>query len=89
MTDAANNVTTYAYDTENNLTSITDALSRVTGFAYDARGRVTTVTFPSTLAETSVPANLSLQLRTLPDHSEMRTSRRLSRGTVDLFPAPR
>ena len=52
VTDAANNVTTYGYDTENNLTSITDANQDVTGFAYDAYGRVTETDFPSSYAET-------------------------------------
>ena len=52
VTDAANNVTTYGYDTENNLTSITDANSHTTNFAYDAFGRVTQTTFPSSAVET-------------------------------------
>ncbi|MFZ0321748.1 MAG: RHS repeat domain-containing protein, partial [Candidatus Sulfotelmatobacter sp.] len=41
----------YAYDTENNLLSITDANNHTTSFAYNARGWVTQTTFPSTLAE--------------------------------------
>ncbi len=55
MTDAQTpsaGVTTYAYDSENNLTSITDALGRATSFTYDSYGRVTKATFPSTLEET-------------------------------------
>ena len=40
VTDAANNVPQYAYDTEDNLTSITDANSHSTLFTYDAFGRV-------------------------------------------------
>jgi YD repeat-containing protein len=32
VTDAAQHVTQYAYDDENNLTSITDANSHVTGY---------------------------------------------------------
>ncbi|MGH9670842.1 MAG: RHS repeat-associated core domain-containing protein, partial [Terriglobales bacterium] len=44
-------VTRYAYDTENNLTSITDALGRQTSFTYDSLGRVTQTTFPSSLLE--------------------------------------
>ena len=52
VTDAALNVTAYAYDTESNLTGITDAASRTTYFEYDAFGRVTETTFPSTLSET-------------------------------------
>ena len=52
VTDAANHVTTYGYDTENNLTSITDANQHVTGFVYDAYGRVTETDFPSSYAET-------------------------------------
>jgi YD repeat-containing protein len=51
VTDAALNVTTYAYDLENNLTSITDAAGHITSFVYDAFGRVTQTTFPSTLTE--------------------------------------
>ena len=42
---------TYAYDTENNLTSITDANSNQTAFTYDAYGRVTQTNFPSSLSE--------------------------------------
>jgi YD repeat-containing protein len=41
-----------AYDTENNLVSITDASAHSTFFAYDAFGRVTNMNFPSTLSET-------------------------------------
>jgi len=43
--------TQYAYDTENNLLSITDANAHTTQFAYNSRGWVTQTTFPSTLAE--------------------------------------
>lgn len=50
--DAANNVTTYGYDTESNLTGITDANNQLTTFTYDAFGRVTRTSFPSTLIET-------------------------------------
>ncbi|MGH9670841.1 MAG: RHS repeat domain-containing protein [Terriglobales bacterium] len=52
VTDAqtpTHGVTQYAYDTENNLTSITDASGRVTSFGYDALGRVTQTSFPSSL----------------------------------------
>jgi YD repeat-containing protein len=52
VTDAANNVTQYVYDTEDNLTSITDANSHLTLFTYDAFGRVTNANFPSTFSET-------------------------------------
>ena len=52
MTDAANNVTTYGYDTENNLTSIRDANYNTTSFTYDAFGRVTQTTFPAGNVET-------------------------------------
>jgi YD repeat-containing protein len=48
VTDAANNLTTYAYDTENNLTSIQDANLNTTSFTYDQFGRVTQTNFPST-----------------------------------------
>jgi YD repeat-containing protein len=51
VTDPANNVTQYNYDTENNLTSITDANNHTTYFAYNARGWVTQTTFPSNLYE--------------------------------------
>lgn len=51
-TDPAGNVTKYAYDTENNLLSITDANTHTTNFAYDAFGRVTKTTFPSGYIET-------------------------------------
>ena len=49
--DAASNVTTYTYDTENNLLGITDANSHTTNFNYDAFGRVTQTTFPSSFYE--------------------------------------
>jgi RHS repeat-associated protein len=52
VTDAAQNETQYAYDTENNLLSITDALGRATSFHYDAFGRVTETDFPSSYNET-------------------------------------
>ena len=51
MTDAASNVTTYGYDTENNLVSIKDANNHTTGFAYDSFGRVTQTNFPVGSAE--------------------------------------
>jgi YD repeat-containing protein len=54
VTDAALNVTHYAYDTENNLLSITDANSHTTSFTYDAFGRVTQTSFPSGLNENYV-----------------------------------
>jgi RHS repeat-associated protein len=44
-------VTQYAYDDENNLTSITDANSHVTGFQYDNFSRVKETDFPSGHAE--------------------------------------
>src|SRR6266853_5300210 len=44
-------MTQYAYDTEDNLLSITDANNHTTYFAYNARGWVTGTTFPSTLSE--------------------------------------
>jgi len=51
VTDAAGNLNQYAYDTENNLLSITDANGHSTSFTYDVYGRVTQTTFPSSLAE--------------------------------------
>jgi YD repeat-containing protein len=36
VTGAANTVTTYGYDTENNLTSIQDVNHNTTHFSYDA-----------------------------------------------------
>jgi RHS repeat-associated protein len=48
ITDAQNNVTTYAYDAKGNRTSVTDALSHQTTFAYDAMSRLTTITYPDT-----------------------------------------
>ena len=51
VTDAAQNLTVYGYDTENHLVDITDAANHETAFAYDALGRVTQVTFPSSLSE--------------------------------------
>jgi YD repeat-containing protein len=45
-------VTTYGYDTESNLTSVTDANNHTTTFAYDAFGRVTQTSFPSSSVET-------------------------------------
>jgi YD repeat-containing protein len=52
VTDAQNNVTTYGYDREGNLTSITDANHNATDFTYDAFGRVIKTTFPSGYIET-------------------------------------
>jgi RHS repeat-associated protein len=54
VTDAAQNPTQYAYDTENNLLSITDANGHQTSFTYDAFGRVTQTAFPSSLAESYI-----------------------------------
>jgi len=51
VTDPAHNTTQYAYDTEDNLLSITDANNHTTQFAYNARGWVTQTTFPSTWIE--------------------------------------
>jgi YD repeat-containing protein len=47
VTDAAQNVITYAYDTENDLLSITDASDHSTSFTYDEFRRVTQTTFPA------------------------------------------
>ena len=58
MTDAAQNVTQYAYDPENNLTSITDANQHTTSFQYDDKGRVTQTTFPSTKIESYTYDNI-------------------------------
>ena len=54
VTDASTpgNVTTYGYDSENNLTSIRDAKGNTTSFYYDAFGRVTKTAFPSGYIET-------------------------------------
>jgi YD repeat-containing protein len=41
----------HAYDSEDNLLSITDANNHTTSFDYNARGWVTGTTFPSTLSE--------------------------------------
>ena len=48
ITDAQNNVTTYAYDAKGNRTSVTDALNHTTTFAYDAMSRLTSITYPDT-----------------------------------------
>jgi YD repeat-containing protein len=46
-----NDVTTYTYDTEGNLTRVTNALNQVTTFSnYDAHGRPGTITDPNGLA---------------------------------------
>ena len=52
VTDPANNLTSYAYDSEDTLSAITDANNHTTNFADNARGWVTQTTFPSTLYET-------------------------------------
>jgi RHS repeat-associated protein len=52
--DAANNITHYEYDTENNLLNVTDPAGHITSFAYDAFGRATQTTFPSTLTESYI-----------------------------------
>jgi YD repeat-containing protein len=58
-------VTTYAYDTENNLTSITDANHNQTVFDYDEFGRVKQTNFPSSQIETySYDANNNLLSKT-------------------------
>jgi YD repeat-containing protein len=41
LTDADNNVTTFAYDADNRKTSQTDPLGKSTTFAYDAAGNLT------------------------------------------------
>ena len=46
-TDAAHHTTQYAYDTEENHTSITDTNSNQTAFTYDALGRVTRMNLSS------------------------------------------
>jgi YD repeat-containing protein len=51
VTNPASNVTSYTYDTENNLLGITDANGHTTNFTYDAYGRVTQTTFPSSSYE--------------------------------------
>ena len=42
----ADAVTTYAYDSYGDRTSVTDALNHQTTFAYDAGDRLTTITYP-------------------------------------------
>lgn len=39
-------ITTYGYDNQGNLTSVTDPLSHVTGNAYDALNRLVQITYP-------------------------------------------
>ncbi len=51
-TDANGNVTRYAYDTDDRLSSVSDPLGRVTGIAYDALSRKIAV---SNLAIQSMP----------------------------------
>jgi len=46
VTDPLSRVTTYAYDTSGNLTSVTDANSTVTSFTVNSQGLVTGVTDP-------------------------------------------
>jgi YD repeat-containing protein len=43
-TDAQSHVTSYAYDSHGNRTSVTDSAGNVTTFAYDAGDRLTTIT---------------------------------------------
>jgi len=58
-------VTSYTYDTENNLLSITDANQHTTNFAYDAFGRVKQTTFPSNYSESyAYDANNNLTSKT-------------------------
>lgn len=45
-TNRTGNVTTFAYDFTNRLTTITAPLSRVTKYAYDTEGKVTAITNP-------------------------------------------
>jgi len=54
VTDAAQHVTQYAYDDENNLSSITDANGHITNFIYDNLGRVKETDFPSGHAESYI-----------------------------------
>jgi YD repeat-containing protein len=46
-TDAAHHTIQYAYDTEDNLTSITHSNSNQTAFTYDAFGRLTRMNLSS------------------------------------------
>ena len=46
ITDAQSNVTSYAYDSRGNRTSVTDALSHTTTFTYDTGNRLTQITYP-------------------------------------------
>jgi RHS repeat-associated protein len=43
-TDRAGNVTSYAYDNTNQVTTVTDPLTRATKYAYDTDGKVTSIT---------------------------------------------
>ena len=47
-------MTTYAYDTENDLLSVTDAAGHITSFTYDELRRLTQTSFPSGLAESFI-----------------------------------
>jgi YD repeat-containing protein len=44
--DALNQTTTYAYDNNSNLTTLTDPLNHATGNSYDALSRLTQVLDP-------------------------------------------
>ena len=46
-------MTTYAYDTHGNRTSVTDAMSNQTTFAYDAGDRLKTITYPGSTGTTT------------------------------------
>ncbi|MBF6570938.1 MAG: RHS repeat protein [Candidatus Binataceae bacterium] len=54
VTDPAQNLTTYGYDTSGDLTSITDPLLRESTYGYNSIGQLTTATTPSPFNETTI-----------------------------------
>lgn len=49
-TDPLSHTTSYAYDSSNNLNSVTDARGKTTNFSYDANGNMLTKTAPAPLS---------------------------------------
>ncbi len=89
MTDAANNGTTYSYDSESNLTSITDAKLNQTAFHYTPNRWVDRVDFPAVGMHEYFTYDLNGNLRTKTDRKNQTityTYDQLNRLTQKTYP---